>query len=107
MRRAMETAYTLFASHENFQNIQFVLVPEIRERMFGYCDIPGPLTETLTYAKQAFPKLDSSRLHSDTWAAEVLFDKNRSDLLDFVSSKSQEMSVANATVTFMQDHDSY
>ena len=101
----METAYTLFASHENFQNIQFVLVPEMRERLFGCCDIPSPLIETLTYAKQAFPKLDSSRLHGDTWFAEVLTDKSRYGLLDFIASKTQDVSVASATITFMQDHD--
>ena len=41
------TAYYVYKNHPNFENIKFVLVPELREQMNIFADIPIHIDELL------------------------------------------------------------
>ena len=41
MQRTLQTAYQVFKDHPNFENIKFVLVPDLKEHLKCTCDIPG------------------------------------------------------------------
>ena len=38
-----QTAYEVFKNHPNFENIKFVLVPDLKEHLKCTCDIPGSI----------------------------------------------------------------
>jgi hypothetical protein len=40
MRRALETAYHIFSSHQNFKKIRFKVHPLLREKMRVGADVP-------------------------------------------------------------------
>ena len=41
MRRALETAYLILREHPNFQNMRFVVHPDLREKLGGADDVPS------------------------------------------------------------------
>jgi broad specificity phosphatase PhoE len=40
LRRALQTAYLLFKTHPNFEAINFIVHPHLRENMHTVCDVP-------------------------------------------------------------------
>ena len=60
LRRALTTAHNLFCQHPNFENINFVVEPLMRERIHTTCDIPGPLNVLLKEFKEKIPQLNTS-----------------------------------------------
>ena len=60
LRRALTTAYLLFREHPDFERINFVVEPLMRERMHTTCDIPANLEELLKEFKEKIPQLDVS-----------------------------------------------
>lgn len=55
--RAVETAYYMFEDHPNFENIQFVIHPDLRENIMTAGDIPGSILETVEKFSGKFPNL--------------------------------------------------
>jgi len=43
LRRALQTAYLLFKDHPNFNNIEVIIDPNIRETLGSPCSIPFPV----------------------------------------------------------------
>ncbi|CAI2376181.1 unnamed protein product [Moneuplotes crassus] len=62
LKRALETAYYVFMNHPNFDNIQFILMPILKEAIDTTCDIPVNVQETVEEFKGKFPKFDTSEL---------------------------------------------
>ena len=63
LRRGIETAYNIFKNHKNFNDLQFIVDPDLREHLWATCDIPAPGIKRrfLNYRKW-FHNLDTSLL---------------------------------------------
>lgn len=62
LRRAMETAYKVFKTHPNFENIHFILLPNMREAIDTSCDIPVNIADTVEKYRTKFKRFDCSKL---------------------------------------------
>ena len=51
----MQTAHGLLKDHPRFKELQFVIVPYIREHLHTSGDIPGTYADMVKLAKQLFP----------------------------------------------------
>ena len=60
MRRAIQTAYYVFKIHPDFDKINFVICPYIRELLGTTCDIPSKTIDVLEELSPLFPNLDTS-----------------------------------------------
>ncbi|CAI2370211.1 unnamed protein product [Moneuplotes crassus] len=65
LKRALSTAYHLFCEHPNFENIQFIVVPEIREIFRSFGSVPGNTKKVLKKFKGKFPCFDTSHLEEE------------------------------------------
>lgn len=101
LRRAMETTYTLFGQHPNFDKIKFVLIPGMHEKLESVCDIPSPVNETLIYARSKFPNLDDSLLHDDMWYLEDMDPKVKDKFIDTVTNRHEDVALQKAVIQFM------
>ena len=63
LRRAIETAYYVFKTHPNFENIKFILLPKLREALDTTCDIPNNILDTINEFKKKFINFDCSRIY--------------------------------------------
>ena len=54
LRRALQTAYHTFKNHPNFENIQFILVPKLREAIDTSWDIPLNIQDTVKEFQKKF-----------------------------------------------------
>jgi hypothetical protein len=57
LRRSMETAHEMFKDHPNFENIQFIIHPMLRENIMTAGDIPGNIGEIIDEFSYKFPNL--------------------------------------------------
>ena len=90
LRRCLQTAYLLYKDHPNFNEIQFVIEPDIREHLHSPCDIANPIEETLREFQPLFPKIDTSSLDgSNYWFINNLLPEDRDRILSRIE-KSQE-----------------
>ena len=60
MKRTMQTAYNVFKNHSNFNNIEFVVVPKLKELLGSVADIPKDLFRTINQFKDKFPNFNCS-----------------------------------------------
>ena len=58
----METAYHVFKNHSNFDQINFILLPKLREALDTTCDIPNNILDTIEEFKGKFKSFDYSRI---------------------------------------------
>ena len=58
LRRALETAYYVFKNHPNFNNINFIVVPKLREQLYGMSDFPNNIDETIKEFLPIFPNFN-------------------------------------------------
>ena len=63
LMRAMETAYLTFKDHPNFENVEVVIDPDLREYMGDPCGVPNPIKEVLAGFKDKFKNMDTSLLN--------------------------------------------
>ena len=70
MRRAIQTAYYVFKSHPDFEKINFVICPYIRELLGTTCDIPSKTIDVLEEFSPLFPNLDTSLIKCYKFKAE-------------------------------------
>ncbi len=62
-RRAVQTAYLLFKNYPNFNEIKFIIEPNLREHLDSPCDVPiSPLSENIKFYKKMIPQIDFSLL---------------------------------------------
>ena len=59
MDRTCQTAYQVFKEHPNFENIKFVLVPDLKEHLKCTCDIPGSFESLIKNYSSLFPNFDT------------------------------------------------
>ena len=81
------TAYLLFKGHPNFDNIRFILDPDVKEHLHTACDVPRPIDETLEQFNKLIPQgLDMSWMESilkktegnrNLWYLEVVDEETR------------------------------
>ena len=87
MRRAIETAYKLFSQAEWFGEMQFIILPLMRERIHTVCDIPVSFDEVKSEWCSKFPTgLDTSLMdpaHPDSWFIDQLDAKAANKISDF------------------------
>ena len=77
LKRTLETAYQMFKEHPNFENIQVILDPDLREHIFcRSCDIPDPIEETVYYYKALFNHFDASLIDLASDDCNLWFLKN-------------------------------
>ena len=62
LRRALETAYHVFKAHSNFENIKFIVLPDMRESLGISWDIPVNIWEIEQEYKMLIPNIDFSLL---------------------------------------------
>lgn len=62
LRRALETAYHTFKNHPNFENIKFVLVPNLREGLDTTWDAPVNIVDVVKEFQKKFKNFDTSAL---------------------------------------------
>ena len=60
LMRAMQTAYLTFKDHPNFQNVQVILHPDLREKFDCSCSIGMPIQNVLKEFSDKFPNIDTS-----------------------------------------------
>ena len=63
LRRALETAYHIFKNHPNFENIKFIMLPNLREALDTSCDIPVNIFDTIEEFKSKLINFDYSEIH--------------------------------------------
>lgn len=63
-RRALQTAYEIFKSHPQLNDIKFVLMPKMREGLNTSNDIPVDIEEVCAEYSSMFPNFDTSELDS-------------------------------------------
>ena len=64
------TAFYLFKNHPNFDKINFIVCPDMREGLGSTCDIAGPYQDMVKFCER-FPKIDLSLVaNNDLWFLE-------------------------------------
>lgn len=76
--RALQTAYLMFEQHHNFNNIVFLVDPDMREQTLCSCDVPGPINQTIDAFKHLL-NLDTSLLDLTSPDRDLWFLKNREE----------------------------
>ena len=56
LRRAVESAYYLFKNHPNFENIRFILTPQLREILMEPLCIPIDIAQLIKNYGPLFPR---------------------------------------------------
>lgn len=105
MKRTLQTAYNVFKSHPNFNNIRFVVVPQLKEGLGSVADIPKNVLAVLKEFKTKFAHLDCSLLDtyndithyylediSDEFASRILKEKS-ADASDVCNSNAFDLLV--------------
>lgn len=93
LRRALETAYYTFNTHPNFDSIQFILLPVLKEGLDTACDIPYNILDTIEEFKMKFKNFDTSELKKYIDASHFFFtDINQDFSKDILSAKIQDSS---------------
>lgn len=60
LRRALQTVHEIFKNHPDFDRINFVLMPKLREHLHSSNDIPVNIEEIVEQYKTIFPNFDTS-----------------------------------------------
>lgn len=93
LRRALETAYYTFNTHPNFDDIQFILLPTLKEGLDTACDIPLNIKDTIDEFKKKFKNFDTSELEKYRDASHFFFtDINQDFSKDILSEKVEDPS---------------
>ena len=75
MRRTLQTSYHIFKNKDNFNQIKFIVLPDLRENFFSACDIPNDVDLVKAEYSQLFGEnLDFSRVYE-------LMDKSESEII--------------------------
>jgi hypothetical protein len=82
MRRAIETAYLVFREAPQFAEIEFIVMPTIRERLHTTCDVPESFSEVYEEWSPKFPEghFDTSFMQEsnyDEWYVTQLNDDSQ------------------------------
>jgi len=77
----------MFKSHRNFEQMKFVLAPELREVLLGAGCVPIDVFDFLDYALDYFPDLDISSMERSTYPELWWLSDMRKDDIDFMSEK--------------------
>lgn len=75
LRRAVQTTYYFIKKHKNFNNINFILHPDLREHIFGTGELSLNLTTKIEEYKKMFPHLDSNLMLKDPNQPELGYDE--------------------------------
>ena len=62
MRRTLQTSYNVFKNKENFKQIKFIVLPDLRENFFSACDIPNYIDDVKAEFSQLFEDIDFTRV---------------------------------------------
>ena len=62
MARTMQTAYNVFKNHPNLNNIEFIVVPNLKELLGSAPSIPKDIVTTINQYKDKLPNINSSLL---------------------------------------------
>ena len=86
LKRALQTAYYCFKDHPKFKDIQFIILPDLKEHLSCTCDIPGPIEPLILEFSKLFPKFDSSLLqefenNKNLWFLSTLADEDKQRIL--------------------------
>lgn len=65
MSRTLMTAYLVFCNHPDFENIEFVVYPDLREHFKATCDIPKDTSEIIERFSKLIPKLNTEQIQED------------------------------------------
>jgi hypothetical protein len=84
-RRCVETTYHMFKAHPNFEQIQFILAPQLRETLLGSGCIPSDIFDFLDFSKDFFPNLDTSSMEKSTYPELWWLNEMRKEDIDFMS----------------------
>jgi hypothetical protein len=71
MRRTLETAHNLFKNHPDFEKINFIILPELREKMKAVCDIPQDTAKVMEEFKDKFPSLSTEYLATEEGSNDI------------------------------------
>ena len=76
----------MFCKHNNFEKIEFIIEPNLREHLHTSCDIPKPISKTLKKYKNKrfFPKIKNTpefnkliQKHGNLWFLDTLSQKDK------------------------------
>lgn len=90
LRRAIETAYNVFKTHPDFDQIKFVLVPDMRESMNIVGDMPINIDELVREYREHIPNLDDSEIDKCKDRRHWFLDNLMPDFVHKVHSKIME-----------------
>lgn len=87
LRRALQTMHEIFKNHPDFDDINFVLMPKLREHMHTSNDIPINIEEVVDQFSNVFPKFDTSELENYKDPKHWFVEDLNKELRDMVASK--------------------
>ena len=128
-RRALETALYIFRGsldkddkskqHPDFENIKFVIVPKLREKLRCSCDIPEGIDKTLSEYADLFPNLNTDLLDEfenrnhyffedlDKNIVDEILPKIESKVEDSLQSNLFELMLNKIKLNYPNDTESY
>ncbi|CAI2370931.1 unnamed protein product [Moneuplotes crassus] len=95
MRRTLKTAYEVLCEHPKFEEIKFIVVPEIREVLGAFCGLIGEVSEVIPEFKAKIPQLDTTMIEDQ--------DGNLRDLLREFTSKHSAFKDSDFTELSQED----
>ena len=57
-RRTLQTAYHVLKTHPDFNSISFIVIPKLREQLYGMADIPINIDDTIKDFKPLFANIN-------------------------------------------------
>lgn len=89
MRRAIKTTYLIFKDHPNFEKINFILTPKLREHLHSSNDIPWNIEDTVKEYSQYFKNFDTSALDEYEDPKHYFIEDLNQPLRDTLAEKIQ------------------
>ena len=93
LRRTLQTTLNVFKNHPDFENIKFVLVPEMRESMNIVSDIPLNIDDLVREFREHIPHLDDSEIDKCKDRKHWFLDTLQQDFVNKIHPKILEKEV--------------
>lgn len=90
LRRTLETAFHVYKTHPNFENIRFIILPLIRESLNTSSDIPSDIESVLAEFKEVIPQLDASFLEEYEDPKHYFIEDLQSEVKDKMKAELTE-----------------
>lgn len=90
MRRTLETAYLVYHTHPDFENIRFIVLPAIRESLNTSSDIPSDIDQIIEEFRELIPQLDDSLLEEYKDRKHYFIEDLQSDVKDVIKADLDE-----------------